>query len=239
MAQGELERARESANALADRAQAWVQEQTQLRQQTETLLGTLEPQRTEQAQLRERLAQLGEQLSQRETAIAQREEQLHESQQEYEQLQEAETKAQEHLQQLERTSQAAEEELQIQQDTQTRLQQEQRDKQRRLDKLEAQNQALQEASGSYASQVVEQSGLSGICGLVSQLGRVESDVQIALETAAGGRLGFVVVEDDLVASAAIQLLKEKRAGERPFYRSTRFTPPAFTRSRGGTESGFC
>ncbi|USR89614.1 chromosome segregation protein SMC [Phormidium yuhuli AB48] len=230
LAQGELERARESANALADRAQAWVQEQTQLRQQTETLLGTLEPQRTEQAQLRERLAQLGEQLSQRETAIAQREEQLHESQQEYEQLQEAETKAQEHLQQLERTSQAAEEELQIQQDTQTRLQQEQRDKQRRLDKLEAQNQALQEASGSYASQVVEQSGLSGICGLVSQLGRVESDVQIALETAAGGRLGFVVVEDDLVASAAIQLLKEKRAGRATFLPLNKIHAPRFQRA---------
>jgi len=44
--------------------------------------------------------------------------------------------------------------------------------------------------------------------LVVQLGRVEPRYQLALETAAGGRLGQLVVEDDAVAAAGIELLKQ-------------------------------
>jgi len=74
-----------------------------------------------------------------------------------------------------------------QQETQKRLLQEQRE-QRAFDKLEAQAQALQETH-TYATKIILQSGLSGVCGLVVQLGRVEPRYQLALETAAGGVWG--------------------------------------------------
>ncbi|NES98238.1 MAG: AAA family ATPase, partial [Desertifilum sp. SIO1I2] len=57
-AQAELEEKREAASAIADASQAWVQQQTELNHNIETLLQTLEPQRTEQAQLQERQNQL-------------------------------------------------------------------------------------------------------------------------------------------------------------------------------------
>ncbi|PPT08221.1 Chromosome partition protein smc [Geitlerinema sp. FC II] len=215
-AKAELDRTRDAANALASTAEAWVQEQTQLRRETETLLKTLEPQRAERAQLSERVTQLSEQICDRQQSLTDLETQLGEKQQTAENLSQEETDAHNQRDRLESVAKAAEEELQIQQDTQTRLLKEQRDKQRKLDKLEAQTQAIREASGSYATQLVMQSGLSGVCGLVAQLGRVEPHYQMALETAAGGRLGFLVVEDDVVASAGIRLLKEKRAGRATF-----------------------
>ena len=60
--------------------------------------------------------------------------------------------------------------------------------------------------------MLRQSGISGICGLVAQLGRVEPKYQLALEIAAGGRLGNMVVEDDGVAASGIEFLKGQRAG---------------------------
>jgi len=105
----------------------------------------------------------------------------------------------------------------ISQDTQKRLLKEQRDKQRELDKLEATKQAQQEAQGTYATQILLQSDLPGICGLVAQLGEVEESYQIALEIAAGGRLGHVVVQDDSVAAAGIALLKQRASVGPLFY----------------------
>ncbi|MBP0005535.1 MAG: chromosome segregation protein SMC [Cyanobacteria bacterium SBC] len=230
-ARGDLDRTREAANALAASAQAWVQEQTQLRRKTETLLQTLEPLRSERVQLSERVTHLTEQIREREQSISDLDRDLTEKQQQAETLSQQEAEARERLGTLDRQAKAAEEELQIQQETQNRLHREQREKQRRLDKLEAQTHAMREASGSYATQLVMQSGLSGICGLVAQLGRVEPGYQLALETAAGGRLGFLVVEDDLVASAAIQLLKEKRAGRATFLPLNKIRAPRFSPHR--------
>jgi chromosome segregation protein len=113
----------------------------------------------------------------------------------------------------------------ISQDTQKRLLKEQRDKQRELDKLEATKQAQQEAQGTYATQILLQSDLPGICGLVAQLGEVEERYQIALEIAAGGRLGHVVVQDDSVAAAGIALLKQRRIGRATFLPLNKIRPP--------------
>ncbi|MCG8363647.1 MAG: AAA family ATPase, partial [Pseudanabaenales cyanobacterium] len=57
-AQQQLEQGREAANVIADASQAWVQEQTDLRHQIESLLQTLEPLRAEQVRLQERSNQL-------------------------------------------------------------------------------------------------------------------------------------------------------------------------------------
>jgi chromosome segregation protein len=222
-AQQELDCNRQASQALAENAEAWVQEQTQLQRQTEALLHQLEPQRAEQVQLRERVSQLAEKIQEQVQLLAVVAPELAERQAQYEEL--VRSQAASPLDSLAQQVKAAEQELQIQQQTQTRLLQEQREKQRQLDKLEAQTQAMQEASGSYATQLLIKSGLEGVLGLVAQLGWVEATYQLALETAAGARLGFLVVEDDLVAAAGIRLLKERRAGRATFLPLNKIRPP--------------
>lgn len=237
-AQNALDNTREAASALADASDDWVQQQTSLNRQIETLLQTLEPQRTEQAQLKERNSQLARQIQEQsqlkkilETEIADKQTQLAHIET---QLIASSTQ----IESLAQSLAAVEQELQIQQETQKRLLQEQREKQRAYDKLESLAQALQETQGTYATKVILQSGLSGICGLVAQLGRVEPRYQLALETAAGGRLGQLVVEDDAVAATAIELLKQKRAGRATFLplnkiQTGRFSPTVDLRYANG------
>ncbi|NET48287.1 MAG: chromosome segregation protein SMC [Merismopedia sp. SIO2A8] len=207
---------REAADAIAAASDVWVQRQAQLRHDIDDLLAVLTPLQTEQVRLQDRIQQL-EQRIQTQTGdmdvmavdLAQKQAQQssfqHQHQADIDQVQ---SSAQ--------TLAAAEQELKVQQETKERLLEEQRQKQRALDKLEAQTQAQQESQGTYATKILLQTGLPGVCGLVAQLGRVDEQYQRALEIAAGGRLGFLVVEDDRVASAGIRLLKEKRAGRATF-----------------------
>ena len=211
-----LEQSRDAANASAASAEAWVQEQTTLRHQMESLLAVLEPQRTEQAQLQERSRQLERQIQEQSQALQTLEQRMAEKQEQSTSVQSLQVTFLQQVQSLAEGLSAADQDLQIQQETQTRLLQEQRDKQRRLDKLEAQAQAAQEAQGTHATQVILQMGLSGVCGLVAQLGRVDPQYQLALETAAGARLGNLVVEDDAIAAAAIEILKQRKAGRATF-----------------------
>lgn len=211
-----LEERREDASNSAASAEAWVQEQTQLHHQIETLTKTLEPQRTEQARLREKTEQLERQVQEQADLLQTIEQQLHATQTEHANLNSQLATRTQEVQSSTQAVSEAETELKIQQETQTRLLNEQREKQRKLDKLEAQVQATQEAQGTQASQVILQMGLSGVCGLVAQLGQVEPRYQLALETAAGGRLASIVVEDDAIAAAAIELLKQRRAGRATF-----------------------
>jgi chromosome segregation protein len=211
-----LEHSREAANASAASAEAWVQEQTSLRHQIDEILTTLEPQRSEQARLRERTLQLERQIQEQTETLTTLTQQLAETQEQQAGKLAQQAESQQQIQSLAAKLAAAEDELKIQQETQARLLNEQREKQRRLDKLEAQNQAMQEAQGTHATQLILQMNMSGVCGLVAQLGRVEPRYQLALETAAGARLGNLVVEDDGVAAACIELLKQRKAGRATF-----------------------
>jgi chromosome segregation protein len=215
-AQQALEENRQAATASAAHAEAWVQEQTQLHHEIEAVVKTLEPQRREQAQLQERSQQLTGQIASQTAAQQALEQQIVEQQAQQVALAEQVTTAQAQVQSLAQALANADQELQIQQETQTRLQHEQREKQRRLDKLEAQTQALREAQGTHATQIILQADLPGVCGMVAQLGRVDPRYQLALETAAGARLGNLVVEDDAIAAAGIEILKQKRAGRATF-----------------------
>ena len=196
-----LEASRAAAAQIASVTDAWVQQQTAFNRQIEILLQTLEPQRTEQAQLRERNHQLQVQIAEQSELIASLEPQLAQKQLDCSRIDAEFNASSEPIQNLAQTLSATEQELQLQQETQKRLLQEQREKQRQLDKLEAQTQAQQEVQGTQASKVILQSAMPGLCGLVVQLGKVEPRYQLALEIAAGGRLGHIVVEDDSVASA--------------------------------------
>ncbi len=214
--QQSLNQTRQAASQVAQQAEAWMQQQTDLHHQIETLQKNLNPQRTEQAKLTERVNQLQRQINEQQQSLVSAQQQLETAETEVKKAQEQRENARQQTESLAQIVAQAEQELQLQQDTQTRLLREQREAQRQLDKLEAQHQAQQEATGSYATKVIVQSGLPGVCGLVCQLGRVEPDYQLALEIAAGGRLGNLVVEDDGVAAAGIELLKRQKAGRITF-----------------------
>jgi chromosome segregation protein len=59
-------------------------------------------------------------------------------------------------------------------------------------------------------------GISGVHGTVGQLGSVSGEYATACETAAGGRLAHVVVDDDGVGSSCIDYLKSRNAGRATF-----------------------
>ena len=224
-AQEILNQQRESASAIADTAEAWVKQQAQLHHQIETLQQTLNPQRTEQARVREKIYQLEKQIQEQQESLGTLEVEIENQTKYYEQIKESKEASSYQVESLTKQLEAVEQDLQIQQDTQTRLLQEQRDRQRKLDKLEAQQQAIQEATGTYATKMLQQSGISGICGLVAQLGKVEPKYQLALEIAAGSRLGNMVVENDRVAASGIEFLKKQKAGRMTFLPLNKIRPP--------------
>jgi chromosome segregation protein len=210
-AQAALSAKRATTHEIVTASQVWIEEQTQRRREIETLLQTIEPQRTEQVRLQERVSQLTQQIADLTETLRSLTAQMA--------TLTAPTEASPHAEQVQTLAlalTAAEQELRLQQETQQRLRQEQRDKQRELDKLEAQAQALQESQGTQATQVLLDSGHPGIYGLVAHLGRVDPRFALALEIAAGARLGYLVVEDDQVASQGIALLKQRRAGRATF-----------------------
>jgi len=220
-----LENHRLQASSLAEASEAWVKEQSDLSRNITRLQEQLNPYRSQRAQLTERCDRLqtniieaGQRLQELEQFISTKTE---ESQEILQKINNSEPDIQNLAQKLT----IAEQNRVISQDTQKRLLKEQRDKQRELDKLEATKQAQQEAQGTYATQILLQSDLPGICGLVAQLGEVEERYQIALEIAAGGRLGHVVVQDDSVAAAGIALLKQRRIGRATFLPLNKIRPP--------------
>ena len=83
--------------------------------------------------------------------------------------------------------------------------------QEKLAKLEARNIAAREnvAAEQSIRKVLElKKTINGIYGTVSELGNVDSKYATALEVAAGGKIKFIVVEDDRVAARCIKFLKE-------------------------------
>ncbi|MGB3669983.1 MAG: chromosome segregation protein SMC [Phormidesmis sp.] len=230
-AAAELEAKREETAAIAGKSQAWVQQQTDLRHQVETLLNQLEPQRAESVRLQERESQLEAQMNSQRAALAELEQEMSSAAGETGKVageKKEDQKAEEaEVQQLAQAVADVEAQLQTQTQTLNRLLQEQREKQRELDKLEAQEQAIKESQGTQATEVLKRSGLQGLCGIVAELGRVDPTYQLALEIAAGGRMGFMVVEDDRVGAQAIDLLKQQRAGRATFLPLNKIRVPNF------------
>jgi chromosome segregation protein len=211
-----LEITKEKSNSLASSSSYAVQQQTQLAKQIEALLESTGKQQTSQAELTERQKQLGSRVAEQQQALAELMPILAEKQAEQPRLSKKLTGFLAEMAELESRCKALEQNLQTQQETQSRLQQEQRDKERQLDKLEAQSQMEQEVQGTFATKVIKDAKLSGVHGLVAQLGVADSQYQLALSIAAGGRMGNLVVTDDRVAAEAIEILKQKRAGRATF-----------------------
>ncbi|NJL65938.1 MAG: chromosome segregation protein SMC [Microcoleus sp. SM1_3_4] len=230
-AQKVLDENREVASTIASSAEAWVQQQTELHHQIEIIQQSLEPQRAEQAAVKERIELLQSQIQEQEQSLQVLEQEIIAKKAQESYLFETQKQATERVASVEISAAEAEAELKLQQETQTRLLEEQRERQRKLDKLEVEFQALQEATGTFTAKIVVQSGISGICGLVAQLGRVEPRYQLALEIAAGARMGNMVVENDRVAAEAIELLKQKRAGRMTFLPMNKIRAGRFTVDR--------
>ena len=85
-----------------------------------------------------------------------------------------------------------------------------------LSRFESRKEALNETRGSYALRILLEAGLEGLHGYVAQLGDVNEKHRYALEIAAGNRLGQIVVDNDFIASKAIEILKKKKAGRLTF-----------------------
>ncbi len=100
--------------------------------------------------------------------------------------------------------------------TKLRLNNEQLRLEKDLSRFESRKEALNETRGSYALRILLEAGLEGIHGYVAQLGDVSDKYRYALEIAAGNRLGQIVVDNDKIASKAIEILKKKKAGRLTF-----------------------
>ncbi|MGD9579848.1 MAG: chromosome segregation protein SMC [Vampirovibrionia bacterium] len=87
---------------------------------------------------------------------------------------------------------------------------------RRLMQFEANKKAAEDANFGKAVDVVLNSGIPGIHKTLAQLGKVEKEYSTALETAMGGRMKSIIVDNEHVGAEAIEYLKETRAGRATF-----------------------
>ncbi|MBD3259707.1 hypothetical protein GF371_03695, partial [Candidatus Woesearchaeota archaeon] len=88
-----------------------------------------------------------------------------------------------------------------------------------LAKLEAKNMHIKEsAAGDRAIKAIlkQKNKIKGIYGIVSDLGKVKNKYSLALETAGGGRIKSIVVENDAVAAQCINYLKKEKLGTATF-----------------------
>jgi len=215
-AEAAVEVSRRRLGDVAGRSGSWMEEQRQRSQRRLELQSQITPLQEEQQQRRAKLEQDQERL-------LELQQELEQDGSEDQRVQEALTKLEAEWQTLLKALQTGKEELQqlvesvaVQQRTRSRLEQEQSRLERDIAKLESRREALQESRGTGALRLLLEAGLDGIHGPVAQLGEVEERHRLALEVAAGARLGQVVVDDDRIAAKAIELLKSRRAGRLTF-----------------------
>jgi len=103
-----------------------------------------------------------------------------------------------------------------------RLQKEIRENEQELMRFEAQQQAQGDAGGRAMEFVL---GMDGAHGTVAQLGRAPPEYATALDIAAMGRLRWVIVDNDGIASDAIRYLRENRLGRVTFLPLNRLRAP--------------
>ncbi|WP_295152924.1 chromosome segregation protein SMC [uncultured Ruminococcus sp.] len=85
---------------------------------------------------------------------------------------------------------------------------------------------------------VKQGRINGVCGTVAQLVGVKSEYSVAVETALGGALQNIVVENEDAAKRGIRLLKESKAGRATFLPITSVKGTRLENDRLENEDGF-
>ena len=211
-----VELSRRRLGEVAGRSGSWLEEQKQRSRRRQELQSQLSPLQAEQQQLSERLRQEQERLSELQLQL---QEEAASSDGMSSSLSQLEGEWQQLLNTLHQEQTRAQElveALALQQRTRQRLEQEQGSLEREIARLESRRETLQESRGTGALRLLLEAGLEGIHGPVAQLAEVEERHRLALEVAAGARLGQVVVDDDRIAARAIELLKSRRAGRLTF-----------------------
>ena len=226
-----VEMARRGMADVAGRSGAWLDEQKRRSERRQQLQSSIDPLQQELQQRQERQRQDAERLEELSGDLNRDGKEETEVQQTLQALEEEWQTLLQSLTSGKQAVQQAAESLAIQQRTRTRLEQEQTRLEREIARLESRRDALQESRGTGALRLLLEAGLDGIHGLVAQLGEVEDQHRLALEVAAGARLGQVVVDDDRIAARAIELLKSRRAGR------LTFLPLNKIRAPGGGGSG--
>ncbi len=233
-AEAAVEMSRRRLADVAGRSGAWVEEQKRRSGRRQELQSSVAPLLEEQQQLQERLRQERERLEELTQEQHQDgadgdavQQQLASLEETWQTLLQAIADGKQELQQTA-------ESLAIQQRTRSRLEQEQTRLEREIARLESRRDALQESRGTRALRLLLEAGLDGIHGPVAQLGEVEDRHRLALEVAAGARLGQVVVDDDRIAARAIELLKSRRAGRLTFLPLNKIRAPG----GGGSSAAF-
>jgi len=89
-------------------------------------------------------------------------------------------------------------------------------KQQEYAELEANAGKSGDSSFGRAVTTILNAGIDGVHGAVAQLGSVPGEYAVACETAAGGRLANVVVDDDVIGQQCIDHLKSRNAGRATF-----------------------
>ena len=243
-AEAAVEMSRRRLADVAGRSGAWVEEQKRRSGRRQDLQSSVAPLLEEQQQLQERLRQERERLEELTQEQHQDGADGDAVQQQLATLEETWQTLLQSIADGKQELQQTAESLAIQQRTRSRLEQEQTRLEREIARLESRRDALQESRGTGALRLLLEAGLDGIHGPVAQLAEVEDRHRLALEVAAGARLGQVVVDDDRIAARAIELLKSRRAGRLTFLPLNKIRAPggggsaAFARgARPGGDSG--
>ncbi|WP_394741476.1 chromosome segregation protein SMC [Natronococcus roseus] len=183
----------------------------------------LEAVKTERNDLQREQDRLLDEARRRSNAISEKEATIEEKREELPELEERESD-------LERELQKAETNRENIASVVDDLKAEKRQTQSQLDELDDEIQAKQQeyaeleanagesgdSSFGRAVTTILNAGVDGVHGAVAQLGSVPGEYAVACETAAGGRLANVVVDDDGVGQRCIEHLKSRNAGRATF-----------------------
>ncbi len=215
-AEAAVELSRRRLGEVAGRSGSWLEEQRQRSRRRQELQERLGPLQAERQHLEERLRQGRERQGELEAETRAEGSSDESAGGQLAELERQSTGLQAQLQSHQARVQELAEAFALQQRTRGRLEQEQTGLEREIARIDSRRETLQESRGTGALRLLLESGLEGIHGPVAQLGEVEERHRVALEVAAGARLGQVVVEDDRIAARAIELLKSRRAGRLTF-----------------------
>ncbi len=215
-AEAAVEVSRRRLGEVAGRSGAWFEDQCERTQKRQTLQARLRPLQLEHQKLEERLLQVE---TRKKELQLEEEKDISENQKVHQKLQALDEEWIKLLDEVKSRKEQLDENIEafdIQKRTRLRLEQEQARLEKDIARLESRKETLQESRGTGALRLLLEAGLEGIHGSVSQLGDVEDRYRLALEVAAGARLGHVVVDDDRIAARAIETLKRRRAGRLTF-----------------------
>jgi len=211
-----VESARRKLSEVAGRSGALIEKHNKTRLNIKLIQSKLDPQRLEKQNIEESLLQLNVILNELESdqksdSIANEKVhiEINSLNKEWENILSLISSKKEEFQELVS-------EKDIQERTRYRLEKEQAKLENNIARLESRKEIIYESRGTSALTLLLESGMDGIHGPVANLGEVESRYRIALEVAAGARLGQVVVDSDRIAAKSIDLLKRKNAGRLTF-----------------------